>query len=117
MFRCRICGSIGQTPQACGVCGGAVREINEDPLGKSAVSRQLLRPFWTGTKMAASMIVVLFVVSTVDAGLYLSARPSGPACSNGGVVHPSWDSIGLSEANRSTGNTRYFRQYAVYPPL
>src|SRR5437588_435201 len=33
MFRCRICGSIGQTPQACGVCGGAAREISEDPSG------------------------------------------------------------------------------------
>ena len=78
MFRCRVCGSIGQTPQACGVCGGAVREISQDPSGQSTVSRQLLRPFWTGTKIAAMMIVVLFAVSTVGAGLYLSARPAHP---------------------------------------
>src|SRR5437879_6656173 len=97
MFRCRVCGSIGQTPQACGVCGGAVREISEDPSGLSTVSRQLLRPFWTGTKIAASMIVVLFVVSTVGAGLYLSARPSGPTCSNGGVNYPSFNACASSE--------------------
>src|SRR5438445_11827511 len=41
--------------QACGVCGGAVREINEDPLGKSAVSRQLLRPFWTGDRKSTRL--------------------------------------------------------------
>jgi len=116
MFRCRICGSIGQTLQACGVCGGAVREISEDPSGLSTVSRQLLRPSWTGTKIAASMIVVLFVVSTVGAGLYLSARPSGPTCSNGGVNYPSCNSCGSSEAYSSSTNTCYCTDYAVNPP-
>src|SRR5438132_14070473 len=116
MFRCGICGSIGQTPQACGVCGGAVREISEDPSGLSTVSRQLLRPFWTGTKMAASMIVVLFVVSTVGAGLYLSALPSGPACSTGGVNYPSCNGCGSCEACISSANTCYSSDYAVNPP-
>ena len=116
MFRCRVCGSIGQTPQACGVCGGAVREISQDPSGQSTVSRQLLRPFWTGTKIAAMMIVVLFAVSTVGAGLYLSARPSGPSCSNGALNYPSCNSCGSSEAYSSSTKVCFCTDHSVNPP-
>src|SRR5205807_4752460 len=62
------------------------------------------------------MIVVLFVVSTVGAGLYLSARPSGPTCSNGGVNYPSCNSCGSSETYSSSTNTCYCTDYAVNPP-
>jgi len=116
MFRCRVCGSIGQPPQACGICDGAVREISQDPSGKSTVSRQLLRPFWTGTKMGASIIVVLFAISTVGAGLYFSARPSGPYCSNGAVNYPSCNSCGSSEAYSSSTKVCFSTDYAVNPP-
>jgi len=114
MFRCRVCGSIGQTPpQACGICDGAVCEISQDPSGKSTVSRQLLRPFWTGTKMGASIIVVLFAISTVGAGLYFSARPSGPYCSNGAVNYPSCNSCGSSEAYSSSTKVCFSTDHAA----
>jgi hypothetical protein len=99
MFRCAICGSVSLNAGTCGVCGGIVREIRGSaslqPTGP--VSPPRLRPFWTGTKIIASVIVVLVVISSVGAGLYLSARPSGPSCSDGGVNYPSCNICSPSE--------------------
>ena len=117
MFRCRVCGSIRQTPPK---RVGSVTELSvrlaKILSGKSTVSRQLLRPFWTGTKMGASIIVVLFAISTVGAGLYFSARPSGPYCSNGAVNYPSCNSCGSSEAYSSSTKVCFSTDYAVNPP-
>src|SRR6266566_1155958 len=70
MFRCRICGSIGQSPQACGVCGG----------------------------------------------FYLSARPSGPSCSNGAVNYPPCNSCGSRETYSSSANLCFCTDEAVNAP-
>ena len=115
MFRCDVCGSIGLNPGACGVCGGVVREIHEHSSGAPTVSRHGLRPFWTATKIVASMVVVLIAVSSVGAGLYLSARPSGPSCTNRAVNYPSCNSCGSSETYSSSTNSCFCTNGAVNP--
>jgi hypothetical protein len=104
MFRCNVCGSIGLNPGACGICGAVTVEIREGPSGPSIVARQRLRPFRTTTKIAASIIVVLVAISTVGAGLYLSARPPAPLCSNHAVNYPSCNSCSSQEAYSSSTN-------------
>jgi len=118
MFRCAVCGSIGQPARACGVCGGAVREILEDPSRPMTrrVSRQRLRPFWTGTKIVAMMVVVVVTVSTVGAGLYLSARPSGPSCSNNAVNYPSCNICGSRETYSSSTSSCFCTNGGVNAP-
>jgi hypothetical protein len=118
MFRCGVCGSIGLNAGTCGVCGGVVREIREDALARSArhVSRQRLRPFWTGTRFVASLVVVLVAVSSVGAGLYLSARPSGPSCSNRALNYPSCNSCDSRETYILSTNTCTCTSGAVNPP-
>jgi hypothetical protein len=116
MFRCDVCGSIGLNPGVCGVCGGAVRETRADSSGPPIVSRQKLRPFWTGTRIVASMIVVLVAVSTVGTGLYLSARPLGPSCSNRAVNYPSCNSCSSQETFISSIDTCACTNSAVNPP-
>jgi hypothetical protein len=118
MFRCAVCGSIGQTAQTCGVCGGAVREIREDPSRSptGGVSRQRFLPFWTGTKIVAMMVVVGVAVSTVGAGLYLSARPSGLSCSNSAVNYPSCNICGSQETYSSSTNSCFCTNGGVNAP-
>jgi len=126
MFRCAVCGSVALNAGTCGVCGGVVREFREDPansltvpgrIGRGGrVPCQRFRPFWTGTKIVASVIVVLVAVSTVGAGLYLSARPSGPACSNRALNYPSCNSCGSRETYNLSSDTCRCASGAVNPP-
>jgi hypothetical protein len=116
MFRCTSCGSIGLNVGTCGVCGGVVREIHEDHSRLPTLSRQRFRPFWTWTKIAASIAVVIVAISTVGAGLYLSARPSGPSCSNGAVNYPSCNSCISSETYTPSTNSCTCTNGAVNKP-
>lgn len=118
MFRCTTCGSITQTAEGCGVCGGAVREVLEDPSRRitKPVSRQQLRVFWTGTTIVAMTIIVLFAVSSVGVGLYLSARPAGPSCSNSAVNYPSCNSCISSETYLPATNSCSCTNGAVNGP-
>jgi len=125
MFRCAVCGSIGMNAGTCGVCGGVVRDISEDTsrsltasgsVGRGRVAGQRFRPFCTGTKIVASVIVVLVAVSIVGAGLYLSARPSGPACSNRALNYPSCNSCGSRETYNLSSDTCRCASGAVNPP-
>jgi hypothetical protein len=118
MFRCSACGSIGLTSRACGVCGGVVREIRADPTGfqTGSISQKRLRPFWTGTRILALMVVILVPISTVGAGLYLSARPSGPSCSNGAVNYPPCNSCSSLEKYNSSTNSCSCTNGAVNGP-
>ena len=106
VFRCAVCGSIGLNSGTCGVCGGVVRDIREDTsgsltasgsIGRRRVAGQRVRPFWTGTKIVASIVVVVVAVSSVGAGLYISARPSGPSCRNLALNYPSCNSCYSNE--------------------
>jgi len=116
MFRCDACGSMGLTPGACGVCGGAVREAPADSSGPPIASRQKPRPFWTGIRIVASTIVVLVAVSTVGAGLYFSARPPGPACSNHAANYPSCNICGSLDTYSSSTNSCFCTNGAVNEP-
>jgi hypothetical protein len=116
MFRCDVCGSIGLNPGACGVCGGVVGEISSDSSGPPIVSRQKLRSFWTRTRIVASLLLVLVAVSTVGAGLYLSARPPGPSCSNRAVNYPSCNSCSSQETYISTIDMCTCTNNTVNPP-
>ncbi len=116
MLQCAVCGSIGMNPGVCGVCGGSVREVPEDHSRLPTVSRRLLPPFWTATRTAASIVIVLVAVSSVGAGMYLSARPSGPSCSNGAVNYPSCKSCSSSETFSSSTNECFCTNGAVNGP-
>lgn len=118
MFRCVVCGSIGQTAGSCGVCGSAVREVREDSSGPGTgrAPRQRFRSFWTGTKIVAMIVVVVVAVSTVGAGWYLSARPSGPSCSNSAVNYPSCNICGSRETYSSSTNVCFCTNGAVNTP-
>jgi hypothetical protein len=69
-----------------------------------------------GTKIAASMMVLLFAVSTVGAGLYLSARPSGPSCSNRALNYPSCNTCGSRETYSLSTNWCVCANGAVNAP-
>jgi hypothetical protein len=116
MLQCAACGSVGMNAGACGVCGGVVREIPEDRSGRAHVSRQGSRPFWTPTKIAASIVIFLVAISTVGAGVYLSARPSGPSCSNRAVNYPSCNHCDSSETFSSSTNQCFCINGAVNGP-
>jgi hypothetical protein len=116
MFRCTICGSIGLNPGACGVCGRAVREIRQDSSEPSTVSLQRLRPFWTGTKIVVTIAIVLLAVSSLGAGFDLSARPSGPSCSNRAVNYPSCNTCGSLETYSASTNWCFCTNQAVNAP-
>jgi hypothetical protein len=112
MFRCAVCGSRGLKVGTCGVCGGVVHEISVDPsrpptvpasvVRTGRVARHWFRPFRTGTRIVASMIVVIVALSSVGAGLYLYARPSAPSCSNRAANYPSCSSCVSSEIYNSS---------------
>jgi hypothetical protein len=116
MLQCAVCRSIGMNPGVCGVCGGVVREVPEDHSLSRAVSRPQFRPFWTATKIAASVVIVLVAVSTVGAGIYLSARPSAPSCSNSAVNYPSCNVCSSSERFSSSANQCFCTNGAVNVP-
>jgi len=118
MFRCRICGSMGLNAGICGVCGGAVREIREDPSGGLAgcLSRRGLRPFWTVTKIVATMVVVVVAVSSVGVGMYLSVRSLGPSCSNRAMNYPSCNTCSSLETYTSSTNSCSCANNALNPP-
>jgi hypothetical protein len=126
VFRCAVCGSRALKVGTCGVCGGVVHEIREDPswpltvpasvVRTGRVARQWSRPFRTGTKIVASMIVVIVALSTVGAGLYLYARPSAPSCSNGGLNYPSCNSCGSRETYSLSTNWCMCTNGAHNPP-
>lgn len=101
MFRCKVCGSLGLTPGVCGVCGGSVSEYHETSSGHLTLTSQRSQSFWTLAKIAATIAVVLVVVSSVGAGLYLSSRPSSPSCSNGALNYPSCNTCASSETYTS----------------
>jgi hypothetical protein len=116
MFRCAVCGSIGLHPGACGVCGRTVHEIPNDLSGLAAASRQRLTPFWTVTKIVATMAIVLVAISSVSAGMYLSARPPGPSCSNNAVNYPTCNSCSSLETFNSSTNSCFCSNGAVNAP-
>jgi hypothetical protein len=116
MFRCSVCGSLGLTERACGVCGGAVREVREQPSRPLTESRRRFRPFWTGAKIVTLMIVAGVAVSGVGAGLYLSARPPGPSCTNNAVNYPSCNSCSSRETYSSSTNSCFCTDRAVNAP-
>jgi hypothetical protein len=103
MFRCPSCGSISQNAGACGVCGAATHETQVD--SSSTKPARQLRGFWTATKFIALTVVVLIALSSVGAGLYLYARPSGPSCTNDALNYPSCNACGSSTAFNSSTNT------------
>jgi hypothetical protein len=116
IYRCEVCESFGLTSRPCGVCGGTVRETHERPSGPLTASRQRLRRFWTGMRIAASVLVVLVAISTVGAGLYLSARPAAPSCSNHAVNYPSCNSCGSQETYNSSTNLCFCTNGALNGP-
>jgi hypothetical protein len=116
MLHCAVCGSIGMHPGRCGVCGGVVREVPEDHSLSQAVSRRQFQPFWTATKIAGSIVIVLVAVSTVGAGMYLSARPSAPSCSNSAVNYPSCNVCSSTERFSSSTNQCFCTNGAVNGP-
>lgn len=101
---------------ACGVCGGVVREVREDQSLSRGVSLRRFRPFWTATKIAASIVIVLVAVSTVGAEMYLSTHPSGPSCSNGAVNYSSCNVCASSERFMSSTNLCFCTNGAVNGP-
>src|SRR6266581_5205133 len=126
MFRCAGCDSIALKVGTCGVCGGVVRELHKGPsgpltvpgriTGRGQVTGQRFRPFWTGTKIVASVVVVLVAISSVGVGLYLSARPSGPTCSNLALNYPSCNSCNSKETYNLSRDTCICTSGAVNPP-
>lgn len=99
MFKCTVCGSIGQTSSRCGICGRAVLEIHNGPIQgdtSRAVhpSRQQSRRFWTRTRHLAFIALVVVAISSAGTATYLSARPASPTCKNIAVNYPSCDSCG-----------------------
>lgn len=100
MFKCTVCGSIGQNPGRCGICGREVREIrnehtppSESPLAANQ-SKTRSRRFWTGTRIVAFIALVVVAISSAGAATYLSARPAGPSCKNSAINYPSCDACG-----------------------
>ena len=125
VFRCAVCGSVGLNSGTCGVCSGVVRDIREDTSGslttsgsivRRRVAGQRVRPFWTATKIVASIIVVVVAVSSVGAGLYISARPSGPSCRNLALNYPSCNSCYSKETYNLSADTCICTSGAVNPP-
>ncbi len=99
MFKCTVCGSIGQSSGRCGICGRAVREIQKEPILADTshtdhASRQQSRKFWTRTIYVAFIALVVVAVSSAGTATYLSARPASPSCKNTAVNYPSCDSCG-----------------------
>jgi hypothetical protein len=114
MFRCARCGSINQNSGACGICGGSTSEIQRESFSRQSPRR--LKSFWTATKIIVLTVVVLVAISSVGAGLYLSARPSGPSCSNQALNYPSCNTCGSSETYTVSTNVCSCTNQAVNPP-
>jgi hypothetical protein len=128
MFRCARCGSVNENAGACGVCGGSTSEIQREAFSNQPPRR--VKPFWTATKIIAFTVVVLVAISSVGGGLYLSARPSGPSCTNDVRNYPSCNTCGSSETYDSSTNVcnctngavnrpscdRYCANNAINPP-
>ena len=121
---CPSCGSIEQRDGACRVCSfdNVLRELStataphttKDHDGRS--NRRHYRRFSTATKIIASIVIVLVAISTVGAGLYLSARPSGPACSNRAVNYPSCNNCGSQQTYSPSTNSCFCTNNTVNPP-
>ncbi len=127
MFRCTVCGSIGQSDKICGVCGRSLHKTPQEPSPSSAVPgirnltepvhRQQSKPHWTTTTIVALTVVVLVAISTVATGMYYSAtRPLSPACRNGAVNFPSCDSCGRRGAYSPASKSCYCTNGTVNPP-
>lgn len=124
MFKCIVCGSIGQNPGRCGICGREVREIRNEDTSPSAsrlaarLSNTRSRRFWTGTRIIAFIVLVVVAVSSAGAGTYLLARPSAssPSCKNVAVNYPSCDSCGSWGIYNSFTNSCQCSNGFVNPP-
>lgn len=99
MFKCAVCGSIGQSSGRCGICGGAVDEIPKEHRVSTAVltvprSKRLSRRFWIRTRYMVLIVLVLVAISSAGAATYLSVRSASPSCKNYAVNYPSCNTCG-----------------------
>ena len=138
MFQCPVCGSIGQNPGACGVCGGVPREIRkETSLSATSItgdggrtSGRQIRRFWTAARIIALTAVAIVAVSSVGAGYYYLSARQNPSCTNNAANYPSCNACGSLETYNTSTNSclctsgainppscdRYCANYAINPP-
>src|SRR5215471_2374524 len=91
---------MSQHAGVCGVCGGVVREIQDNPTPELNSQKR----FWTRTKIMALTALILISITSIGTGLYLSARPD-PSCKNGAVNYPSCNNCGPLAAYTTATNT------------
>ena len=127
MFKCPVCGSIGQNDKVCLVCGRCLSNTTREPLPSSLVPEirdppgraepKQSKPYWTATKLVILTGAFLVAISAVATGVYYDpTRTSSPLCTNGAVNYPSCNSCCTTGEYNLSRQSCYCTNGAHNPP-